>query len=312
MNIQEIQEKETWNSFIETSDIEFYSFLQSWEWGEVQKSLWKEILRLWAFQDGEVVWVCLIIKTNAKRGRYALIPHGPLVLTTYEYYEVLQIILQYVKPIFTEEWFTFMRINSTMQNSMSHKKQFSRLGFRDAPMHEHVEDTHILDIKITEDELLKNIKKKDRYYINRAIKEWVKIMVWNTQENKKALIDMHTAHSKRENGKHTYTPFSQKFIEWLYNEFWEKISTISASFNWNIESVLITIRFWKTCVYYIAASDIKSPKFSPNYLCQWEAIKKAKDDWCEVYNFWGVSPDDNPKHPIAWVSVFKRKFAGKD
>jgi lipid II:glycine glycyltransferase (peptidoglycan interpeptide bridge formation enzyme) len=38
-------------------------------------------------------------------------------------------------------------------------------------MHEHAEDTHLLDLKKTEDELLNNIKKKDRYYINRAIKE---------------------------------------------------------------------------------------------------------------------------------------------
>jgi len=38
-------------------------------------------------------------------------------------------------------------------------------------MHEHAEDTHLLDLKISEDELLSNMKKEDRYYINRAIKE---------------------------------------------------------------------------------------------------------------------------------------------
>jgi lipid II:glycine glycyltransferase (peptidoglycan interpeptide bridge formation enzyme) len=74
----------------------------------------------------------------------------------------------------------------------------------------------------------------------------------------------------------------------------------------------MTIRFWKTCVYYIATSDIKNPKFSPNYLCQWEAIKQAKKDWCEVYNFWWVSPDNNLSHPIAWVTKFKRKFGWYD
>jgi hypothetical protein len=38
-------------------------------------------------------------------------------------------------------------------------------------MHEHAEDTHLLDLTKTEEELLSNIKKDDRYYINRAIKE---------------------------------------------------------------------------------------------------------------------------------------------
>jgi hypothetical protein len=38
-------------------------------------------------------------------------------------------------------------------------------------MHEHAEDTHLLDLTLTEEELFQNIKKKDRYYVNRAIKE---------------------------------------------------------------------------------------------------------------------------------------------
>jgi lipid II:glycine glycyltransferase (peptidoglycan interpeptide bridge formation enzyme) len=43
-------------------------------------------------------------------------------------------------------------------------------------MHEHAEDTHLLDLNKTEEELLANMKKKDRYYINRAIKEGVEII----------------------------------------------------------------------------------------------------------------------------------------
>jgi lipid II:glycine glycyltransferase (peptidoglycan interpeptide bridge formation enzyme) len=38
-------------------------------------------------------------------------------------------------------------------------------------MHEHAEDTHLLDLKQSEKDLLANMKKKDRYYINRARKE---------------------------------------------------------------------------------------------------------------------------------------------
>ncbi len=175
-------------------------------------------------------------------------------------------------------------------------------------MHEHAEDTNILDLKPSEEELLSNIKKDDRYYINRAIKEWVSIVFWNTKEQIDILTKMHIEHSK----KIGYHPFSAEFINNLYNVFWNDITTISARYKWNIESILMTIKFWKTCVYYIATSDIKNPKFSPNYLCQWEAIKNAKKSWCETYNFWWVSPDDNPAHPIAWVSKFKRKFSWFD
>ena len=66
---------------------------------------------------------------------------------------------------------SFIRINSVLKNTIFNYNEFKKLKFKDAPMHEHAEDTHLLDLNITEEELLKNIKKKDRYYINRAIKE---------------------------------------------------------------------------------------------------------------------------------------------
>jgi lipid II:glycine glycyltransferase (peptidoglycan interpeptide bridge formation enzyme) len=152
------------------------------------------------------------------------------------------------------------------------------------------------------------MKKKDRYYINRARKEWVKIRIDNKDDHIDTLIKMHHSHAI----KVWYHKFPSNYVLDLYKVFWDNISTISASYNDTVESILMTIRFWKTCVYYIAASSIINKKFSPNYLCQFEAILKAKRDWCEIYNFWWISPDDNPNHPIAWVTRFKRKFWGYD
>jgi lipid II:glycine glycyltransferase (peptidoglycan interpeptide bridge formation enzyme) len=136
----------------------------------------------------------------------------------------------------------------------------------------------------------------------------VKIEIGNSVKQMDMLIKMHENHSK----KIGYHAFSREFIKYLYQVFWKDISTVSASYNWIVESILMTIKFWQVCVYYIAASDIKNSKFSPNYLCQWEAIKKAKNDGCTIYNFWWVSPDNNSKHPIAWVSKFKRRFSWYD
>jgi hypothetical protein len=65
----------------------------------------------------------------------------------------------------------FIRFNSAVENTIINKNNFKKLGFINAPMHEHAEDTHLLDLTISEDKLLSNIKKKDRYYINRAINE---------------------------------------------------------------------------------------------------------------------------------------------
>jgi hypothetical protein len=65
----------------------------------------------------------------------------------------------------------FIRFNSPVKNTSQNKENFRKLKFINAPMHEHAEDTNLLDLSLSEEALLKKIKKKDRYYINRAIKE---------------------------------------------------------------------------------------------------------------------------------------------
>ncbi|MDD2871877.1 MAG: peptidoglycan bridge formation glycyltransferase FemA/FemB family protein [Candidatus Gracilibacteria bacterium] len=309
--LKEILIKEIWDDFIINANFEFYSFLQSWEWGLFQELSGKKIIRYGIYEKGtKLVGVMLIIKVYAKRGNYYFVPHGPLIKG--DFFEVLSSILGDLKVFAVLEGMNFIRFNSAVKNTIENKKAFEKLNFINAPMHEHAEDTHLLDLTIPEEQLLNNIKKKDRYLINRAIKELVEIRIDNKIDHVEKLIKMHTQHANRKDGKKTYTAFSSDFIKDLYKVFGDDISTISASYNGKIESILMTIKFGKVCVYYIAASDIISHKFSPNYLCQWEAIKKAKNDGCEIYNFWGVSPDNNPKHPIAGVSQFKRKFAGYD
>jgi len=316
--LKEISDKNTWNNFIFKNDFDFYSFLASWEWTEFQEKSWNEVLKYWIYKDDELIGILPLIIKRAKRGTYLFAPHTPLISKKLKveskkweqwyFFEVLKDILPELKKIAKKYKASFIRFNSPVKNIIENKQQFKNLGFIDAPMHEHAEDTHLLDLIKSEEELLQNIKKKDRYYINRAIKEWVEIVKGNTPEQKEILTKMHIEHSK----KVWYHPFSEKFINYLYDVFWDNITTISARYDWKVESILMTIRFWKTCVYYIAASDIKHSKFSPNYLCQWEAIKQAKADGCEIYNFWWVSPDDNPAHPIAWVTKFKRKFGWYD
>ena len=312
--LKEINKKNTWNDFIFNNDFDFYSFLCSWEWTEFQEKTWNEVKKYWIYKAKTLIWLLPLIIKKAKRWTYLFAPHTPLISKKLivenwneeekYFFDVLKYLKKQLIEIWKENNANFIRFNSPIKNTIDNKKAFEKLGFINAPMHEHAEDTHLLDLTKSEDELLKNIKKKDRYYINRAIKEGVKIVKGNTDEQKEILTQMHIKHSK----KIWYHPFSKKFINYLYEVFWDNITTISASYGWKVESILMTIRFWKTCVYYIATSDIKNPKFSPNYLCQWEAIKQAKANWCKIYNFWWVSPDDNPDHPIAWVTKFKRKF----
>lgn len=303
-----ITDKSTWNDFIINNNFEFYSFLSSFEWWELQILSWKEVIRFWIYSNKELIWVLPLIKNVAKRGIYLFSPHCPLIKKNFSYYEVLWNIMPDLKKYWKDNKANFIRFNSVIKNTIKNYKGFQKLWFINAPMHEHAEDTHLLNLEKTEEELLWLLKKWDRYYINRAIKEWVIIRIDNKEDHINALIEMHEVHAK----KVWYHMFTKDFIQKLYKVFWDNISTISASYDWKIESILMTIKFWETSVYYIAASHIIHSKFSPNYLCQYSAIINAKRLWSKIYNFWWVSPDNNPNHPIAWVTNFKRKFVWYD
>ncbi|MDA9129160.1 aminoacyltransferase [Candidatus Gracilibacteria bacterium] len=306
----EIQDKHIWNDFIIESDFEFYSFLHSWEWGEIQSKLGKDINRFGIYEQNTLIGVMLVLKVFAKRGNYYFIPHGPIIIG--DFHEVFSEIFPKLLNQAKADSMDFIRLNSTVRNTQKNKDKFEELGFKHAPMHEHAEDTHLLDIDISEEELLGNMNSKDRYYINRAKKEGVQVRTSNDIDHIQILKDYHFKHAKRSDGKHNYSAFSEDFIDALYDRYGDSISTISTSHKGVVESIIMTIQFGNRCVYYIAASNIIHKKFSPNYLCQWSAIINAKNNGAKIYNFWGVSPDDNPEHPIAGVTKFKRKFAGYD
>src|SRR3989344_8181848 len=88
MEIKEITNKNQWESFL--LECERKTFLQSWNWGEFQKSLGNspsqntsgrqgKIWRWGIYQDNELISTALTIKHIAKRGAFLLVPHGPVL-----------------------------------------------------------------------------------------------------------------------------------------------------------------------------------------------------------------------------------------
>lgn len=306
-NLKEITSKKEWNDFI-VKNFKFYSFLDSWEWWEIHEKDGHKVFRMGIFDSSEnQIWCIMLIKTLAKRWNYFLAPHSPLIKENY--FEVLSFLKKAVWELAKKEDIHFMRICPVTKNTKENLENYKKAGFIFAPMHSHAEETHCLDLTKTEDELMWNLRKTTRYIINRAKKEGVEVELDNSEESINNMIKMHHKHSNRTNWKLNYHAFSPEFIKSLFETFpkWD-VNVKNAYYNWEIEATLVTITFWEVCVYYIGASDIKHPKFSPAYLLQWSAIMDAKERWCRIYNFWGVAPDKEKKHPLTWVSLFKRWF----
>ena len=81
----------------------------------------------------------------------------------------------------------------------------------------------------------------------------------------------------------------------------------------NIVLAAAIISFYKHRATYLfgASSDEMRGAMAP-YGLHWQIISEAKRRGCTEYDFFGIAPDDNPKHPWAGVTSFKKKFGGEE
>jgi hypothetical protein len=73
MKIELIEDRNLWNRFLDENN--YVSFLQDFEYGEIERSLGREVIRL-ALKDKEILGVCQIIGYQGKR-KGLVIHHGP-------------------------------------------------------------------------------------------------------------------------------------------------------------------------------------------------------------------------------------------
>ncbi|MDP2586539.1 MAG: peptidoglycan bridge formation glycyltransferase FemA/FemB family protein [Candidatus Komeilibacteria bacterium] len=301
-----ITDQKIWQDFVCAT--EFFTFLHSWEWGSLQDGLGEKIFRVGLFKNDQLQSVALLIKIKARRGTYLLCPHGPLFKRGIKPETLFNNWSKYLKDLGKTESADFIRLASVLPNTLESVKLLKDQGFIFAPMHQHTETTWVLDLNRSEKELFSQMRKTTRYLIKRAEKEGVLIQSASSQEDIQKFCQLHLRHSQ----KTGYEPFSQKFIAQLFKSFpADQISLKFALYENQIDAASVIIYYGQTAAYYLAVADTKHSKFSPAYLLQWQSIIEAKNKDCTSYNFWGISPDSNPKHPLAGVSLFKQGFGGE-
>ncbi|MFQ6049681.1 MAG: lipid II:glycine glycyltransferase FemX [Candidatus Paceibacterales bacterium] len=355
LKIEKIEDKEAWENFL--LGCEEKTFLDSWNWGEFQKMMNNKIWRFGVYQRQEtrdpepdpsarygagkrqeLVAVALIIKTEAKRGTFLFLPHGPnlkrqetpnqsLRLGTGQASDKRQvsgILLEELKKIAKNEGVSFIRIAPIWERNRQNIEIFKKLGFRVAPIHMHPELTWELDITPSEEELLMQMRKTTRYLIRKAQKD-KEIEIIKTQN----LNDVERFNNlyQKTGGRHHFVPFSLNYLKNQFLSFRpdnqpirqaqgcpECIEGQIAIFLGKYKDDLVSsgvFVFWQNIAFYHhGASLLKYPKIPVSYLLLWEAIKEAKRRGCQKFNFWGIAPEDKKNHPWAGLTLFKKGFGG--
>jgi peptidoglycan pentaglycine glycine transferase (the first glycine) len=322
MEIKEIQDKNIWEDFL--SERKEKTFLQSWNWGEFNKLMGNKIWRLGVYDQEKLVSVVLVVKIQAKRGTFLLIQHwlGPAPQAgrdqardetkSQRSLSMSEILLNKLKEIAREEGCGFIRVAPLLERNEENIKLFKDLGFRESPMHASAyEATWKLDLTLSEEELLKNMRKTTRYLIRKVQKDAdIEIFRRWSIEDVDTFYKIHQEVVRVQK----FTPFS---LEYLKNEFSvflpdDQVSLFFGEYKGEIIAAAFVI-FWSNVGFYHHAALLPQyHKIPVAYLLEWEAIKEAKKRGCKLYDFWGyVNPKENPGHPWAGPTLFKMGFGGR-
>lgn len=311
---KEVLKRDEWEKFLLKH--EEASFLQSWEWGEFHRAMGNRIWRFGFYIDGKLRGVMLMVEESARRGRYLLVPGGPIIDWGDE--KMVETAFLLMRQTALEARAMAVRVRPQLENTSKNRRLFSKYGLRPSPMLLHAELTHRLDLTKTPDELLTGMRQAMRYDIKRAGKLGIKVNVVagagkidkTTDRALEKFYKLQLETAQRQG----FVPFSKKFLTEQFRVFSSvgNVLLYDATKDGETLAMAFVIFYHNEAVYHYGVSSDIGRKWPGAAAAQWEAILGAKKRGMKIYNFWGVSPQDKEGHRFAGLSRFKRGFGGVD
>ncbi len=319
--VQKINERQDWEKFIATRPEA--NFLQSYTWGEFHQSLGKEILPLALINQsndlGEssyqqsslapnIIGAALGVVESARRGKYLAIAGGPLL--NWSSAQEVETMFAAIKQAAKDMGCTFIRFRPQLQDDSNVRLQVSQLGAKTAPMHLTADRTIELDLTLSDDQILSQMRKNTRYSVKKAQSLGITTRISQDQSE---IADFYNQQLYLAS-KHGFVPFSLKFLQQQFAAFvrYDQVALIHSYYQNSLLASAFVIFYNQEAAYHYGVSTPANGQLPGSYATQWAAIQEAKRRGCVRYNLWGVAPEGEKHHRFAGVSLFKRGFGGRE
>lgn len=303
MEIKKISDKKNWDNAL--SKFEYSTIFLSWEWGVFERSLGHDFEN-WGVFDGEEVVGLLPIKViKARRGKYIHLRHAPLI--NWKDKEIVDLVKNFIINKIKESKSHFARISPLLLKSSENDVLLKNIGFKPSLTHAtDAELTVIIDLKKSEEEILGEMRKTTRNLVKKAAQMNIKVKHVSDESLFDDFEKVYLDTVKRQG----WNAYSMDFIKKEYEIFSKekKAEMFVAYFNDAPISASIFIKHSKQVIYHYSGSLTEYRNIPSAHLLHWEAIKYFKSEGFSIYNFWGVSPEEDTKHPWHGLSLFKRGF----
>lgn len=303
MEIKEILEEKHWEEFLIRQP--HTSFLQSWAWGEFQEKLGLSHRRFGIYQGGALEGICQALVGRRKLGSFVYVPRGP-VLKSLELGQV-QAVLEYLKDFAARQKADYFRIEPPWEANLEFEELIRKGNFRRADATSQAGGVSLLlDLSLSEEELLAQMRKTTRYLLRNAAGLGIEV---HRSTDPRKMEEFHRLMSVTYR-RQRFVPHSRRYLQ---TEFETLAPRGMAELAWtkyqgNVLSAAVVFSYGDTATYVHGAS-IRSD-VPASYFLLWDIIKEAKKDGYRYFDFWGIAPDDNPRHPWYGYSLFKKGFGG--
>lgn len=317
-----ITDHQTWNATL--AIFPSAHVLQAWEWGEFKAATtgW-HAERIAYMHHGKAVALAQILTRQKGPLKVMYVPKGPIL--DYNNQPLRQAVIDQLKRHAQENGAIFIKIDpdvvigtgvpekgdqSAYDNPLGLQvaAEWEQAGFQFSNDQIQFRNSIIIDLRPTEEELLAAMKQKTRYNVRLAGKRNVTIR-FGDADDLDLLYDLYAETAERDG-------FVIRPLDY-YRRAWADFmraglaQPIIAEYRGTaIAHVIIFglgIRAW----YFYGASSAEERNRMPTYALQWEAIRWAKSQGMQVYDFWGA-PDDffDEYDPLTGVFRFKTGFGG--
>lgn len=266
-----------WNNFV----LEHQgSFLQSWEWGELQREYGRKV---WREQGAQIIRYEL----PANRG-YFFSPYGPV--------------------IWQEEIINWLEENAAKEKCIFWRyepKEKIDINARRVRDH-HPSQTLVLDLRQSEETLLQQMHAKTRYNIHLAHRHGVAIKVSQDMREIEIFYELMRETAQRQKIRIHPKSYYQLMLHTLGDRGMLKMYL--AEYQTNVLAVAVMIYFGQTVTYLHGAMSQENKNVMAPYLLHWRAMQEARQAGFSFYDFFGIS--DSPK----WrgITRFKKGFGGRE
>lgn len=308
---------DSFNSFLKNND---GSFLQTLAWKEFQERAGKQSELLVVTEGGAILLSALMIRHALPlRKKYFYIPRGPVLSRELSKDKINEVLRFFVKRLgeLTQPRTLYFRFEPEMaggNEKISWDSIVSAAGLKKTKAEVQPRETLILDIRGSEDEILKEMHQKTRYNIRLAKKRGVRVRQSNDPADVDTFYSLLEKTTEREKFKGHGTDYYKTQLKVLgakdmaslfIGEIEENGKTIPVAAN-------LLVFYNNQATYLHGASDYNYRQLMAPHLLQWAGITAAKKKGFAKYDFWGIASKGSQMEK-AWSGItrFKLGFGGE-